>query len=348
MPPAAGRPTEMTETTELLNADTVGAYLCQQGLIADVTPVHARALGGGVSNVVLAVDTGEGQLVVKQSLEQLRVREQWTAPRDRVITESEGLQLARGLTPDAVPAVLRTDAERCVIVIEQAPAGWTDWKSQLLTQRPGFSDLTTSARLGELLGTWQSATVTGLGPRFADPSAFEALRVDPYYRAAARRRPEYATALGWYAEQLTSRRRCLSHGDFSPKNVLVGDSGLWVIDFEVAHLGDPAFDLAFLLSHLLLKSLHQPGWSDRYAACAESFTDSYSHAANPALAPGWDYVAGHVGCLLLARVHGKSPAEYLTGGQRHSASRLGAALVAQQPAQPRQLWDVLARIEESA
>ena len=101
------------------------------------------------------------------------------------------------------------------------------------------------------------------------------------------------------------------HGDFSPKNVLVGPAGLWVIDFEVAHRGDPAFDIAFMLCHLLLKSLHRPEMARQLDACGFEFAETYGAAVPPEVRPPWDYVFGHVACLVLARVKGKSPAEYL-------------------------------------
>ncbi len=330
--------------TELLDEETVVAYLEKRGLIGQLPGALARPLGGGVSNVVLAVENGATRLVVKQSLARLRVAEEWLAPRERALTEADGLQLAHRLTPGAVPRVRDRDAERCVITIDQAPAGWSDWKSRLLDHEPDATDHRVARRLGELLTSWQDAPAADLGPRLADPAAFDALRIDPYYRAVAARRPEHATTMQRYAEQLVGRRQALSHGDFSPKNVLVGPGGVWVIDFEVAHLGDPAFDVAFLLSHLLLKSLHRPQWTGGYRALAEAFTGAY----RPAQTPDWAYVAGHVGCLLLARIDGKSPAEYLTAPQRGRANRLAAALLTDPPARPQQMWAIRTRLEEFA
>ena len=112
---------------------------------------------------------------------------------------------------------------------------------------------------------------------------------------------------------MLEHRTCLVHGDFSPKNVLVGDPGLWIIDFEVAHLGDPSFDVAFLLSHLALKAIHLPASERDLLACADAFDGAYRGAAPPFPVAPAAYILGHVGCLMLARVDGKSPAEYLDG-----------------------------------
>lgn len=336
----------MFSSTELLTTATAGPYLVRRGVISDPESVSVRPIGGGVSNIVLAVEAGERQLVVKQSLEQLRVSDEWLAPRDRVITESEGLRLVRQLTPGATPSVVDCDADRCIMVIQRAPTDWTDWKTRLMKLGPRAVDQDAARRLGVLLATWQNAPAAGFGRRFTDPAAFEALRIDPYYREVARRRPEERATVDAYVDRLMSRRLCFSHGDFSPKNVLVGQDGLWVIDFEVAHLGDPAFDVAFLLSHLLLKSLHQPDWTPGFAACADAFVTSYEATVDPALLSAWDYVAGHVGCLLLARVDGKSPAEYLTPAQRTSAQRLGCALLTEPPGRPTQMWALRSAFDE--
>ncbi|MQA25955.1 MAG: phosphotransferase [Micromonosporaceae bacterium] len=327
-----------SQTGDLLDPSTVGRYLVGRGLAGDPRRVRAALLGGGVSNVVLGVGTGTDAFVVKQALPRLRVADEWRAPCGRVLTEAAALDLAARLVPGVTPRVLDRDPERNVIVIERAPGSWSDWKRLLLQ---GRCDVGVAARLGGVLAAWHSADVAGVDQRCVDLSAFEQLRVDPYYRTVMRRRPEHAERVGWHAEAMAGRRTALVHGDFSPKNVLVGEGGaLWVIDFEVAHVGDPAFDVAFLLSHLLLKSVFRPADRDRYEVCASAFADSYLAAIPPSRRLDWGYVAGHVACLMLARVDGKSPVEYLDAAQRGQARRIGAALLCDPPSSPRGLWEV--------
>ena len=321
---------------EELDADNVVAYLCARGLQPAVG-ARARPLGGGVSNIVLAVGEGPGSMVVKQALARLRVADPWWAPRERALAEAEALDLAGRLTPDAVPHVLDRDPERCVVVVERAPEGWQEWKSMLLA---GVVDEEVAVRLGSVLSLWHSATLHGrmLSARFYQKEPFEALRVEPYYRTVAQRVPHMSASVLGYMDKMLARRLCLVHGDFSPKNVLVGpEPKLWVIDFEVAHLGDPAFDLAFLLCHLMLKSVHRPALAPAYDRCAVMFASTYEAGVPDELSPPWDYVLGHVGCLLLARVDGKSPAEYLTAEGRARVRRLGELLVSAPPATPEKL-----------
>jgi 5-methylthioribose kinase len=320
----------------LLTEETVVAYLVQRGVIArDTTAASAKvdALGGGVSNVVLAVRTPERDLVVKQSLPQLRVAEEWLAKQERALTEAAALQLAGQLTPGAAPAVFDVDPEEFTLTIECAPSSWVNWKDELLA---GQADPATAAELGRLLGTWHAGTSTsGLDPRFDDPEAFEQLRVDPYYRTTLARHPELAAPLTECIEVMASRRRCLVHGDYSPKNVLAGDGRVWVLDFEVAHVGDPAFDVAFMLNHLLLKSLHRPAAAADYRACADAFWNAYRPLGLP---DPDDYVLAHLGALLLARVDGKSPAEYLTEAERVAARALATAILTDRPSTLDDVW----------
>ena len=134
------------------------------------------------------------------------------------------------------------------------------------------------------------------------------------------------------------------HGDFSPKNVLVGSEGLWVVDLEVAHVGDPAFDLGFMLNHLLLKSIHRPADAARYYGCAHAFLLAYADGVPDELLPPLDYVLAHVGCLAVARVDGKSPAEYLTADEQETARRIGVELLMGPPASLESVW--YATVEE--
>jgi len=325
---------------ELLSPDTVGRYLVGRGIFGDLDGVHAHELAGGVSNIVLAAARDTRRVVVKQALPRLRVHDEWLAKRERSLAEAAALELAATLTPGAVPALLDVDADRCALTIAAAPHGWTTWKSRLLA---GDADSAVASRLGELLAAWQGGTFEDAEAAAAlrDTEAFEQLRVEPYYRTVAARRPELATAIGSYLERMETTHLCLVHGDYSPKNVLVGDD-VWVIDFEVAHVGDPAFDVAFMLNHLLLKRLHVPGASDSLERCARGFWAGYRRAVPGPLLPELGYVLGHLGCLMVARVDGKSPAEYLSAAERDAARALGSRLLLAPPSSLDALFDTVA------
>ncbi len=296
-------------SVDLLTAETVGAWLEQRGLVAAGASVEATELEWGVSNVVLAVHAAGLEVVVKQALPRLRVAEEWLAKRERTLTEADALRLAAEIVPGSTPDVLAVDEDACAMAIARAPDGWRNWKELLLA---GEADPAVARRLGELLRAWQAATLRddSLARRLGDIEAFDQLRVDPYHRAVMRRWPSLAGPIGAYADELLATRVCLVHGDFSPKNVLVGPDSLWVIDFEVAHVGDPAFDVAFLLTHLVLKRVRRPVDAASLRAAADAFLRGYGRAAGP-ICPPDEHVVAELGCLLLARVDGKSRIEYL-------------------------------------
>jgi tRNA A-37 threonylcarbamoyl transferase component Bud32 len=313
----------------LLDKRSVVEYLVGRGILPPQRGVaNVEVLGGGVSNVVMLVEAGNHRFIVKQPRGRLLVQDEWLAHPDRVLAEARAITLVRTSTPDAAPAVVDLDSARRVLTLQAAPREWRSWKETLLE---GTVDDLVGQRLGLLLGTWHRAGTSQVGgvPELEDLKAFRELRIEPFHRTVALKHPELAAQLDAATRPLLSGgpNRTLVHGDFSPKNVLVGLDGLWVIDFEVAHIGDPVFDLAFLVAHLVLKSLHRPGCAGAYRACAASFLDTYAHTAGPRFIPVEDSLGLQAGCLLLARVDGKSPAEYLTEPERVAAWGLGLRLV---------------------
>ncbi len=295
----------------------------RRGVFASAGEVGVEELTGGVACAVFAV-RGEGTcVVVKQALERFKVAHEWIVPRERVLAEAQALELMARLAPGSVPRVLDLDPQSFTLVMGAAPELWRPWKAQLLD---GEADPAVATRLGELLAVVHSADAA-----IGSAESFEAQRVDPYLRTIQRRHPALAERIGAYIDRLLGTTECLVHGDYSPKNVLVGADGLWVIDWEVVHRGDPAFDLAFLLNHLALKTIHRPDARERYGACEEAFLEAYGRDVDI------EYVLGLVGCLMLARVDGKSPAEYLTEPERDRARSQGIALLSDPPSSVRDL-----------
>lgn len=298
-------------------------------------------LAGGVSNDVVVVRTRSSAFVVKRALARLRVAEVWEASADRSFTEAAALRWAATVAPEAVPRVLATDRERNVIVIELAPETFANWKVQLLA---GDVRPDSGARLGKLLAAWHTASArdAALLAQFDDQQAFGQLRVSPFYTAAAERNPEVALSIQALIERMTSTRVALVHGDFSPKNMLVDAddvSGLWVIDWEVAHTGDPVFDVAFLLHHLVCKMIARPERHDVLSDTAQRFLGAYRDGSDVALG-GLDdqYLAAHIGALVLARVDGKSPVDYFTPDQRDAARSVGLDLLRNAPGNVSEIW----------
>ena len=199
------------------DAGEVAPYLRARGVIGD-GPAEVVELGGGVSNLVVSVTRPGGAVVLKQALPRLRVAEEWLAKRERALAEARALGIARRLAPGSVPRVVDVDPVRCAIMIEVAPPGWRTWKEHLLDGDAAARGRAPAGRLWRLASGTMRAAATAVDGW----DSFEQLRVDPYYReaaGAASRRSRRILDAGAMAE----RRTCLVHGDFSPKNVLVGE-----------------------------------------------------------------------------------------------------------------------------
>jgi 5-methylthioribose kinase len=302
-----------------LDDDAVIRHLRRRGVVTPEMPVEVRALPGGVSGDVRAVVAPGLDVVVKQVHEALLVEDDWFADEQRLVTEGWALRLAGDLSPEAVPKVIDLDPRTHTLVMQRAPREWRNWRSELLE---GRVDPAVGARLGALLGGWHRETASRpelLAP-FQDDTSFVQLRIDPFHRTVIEHHPELADPIEAVIERLMTRRTCLVHGDFSPKNMLVGADGLWVLDWEVAHVGDPDFDLAYLLCHLTLKTVHRRADAAAYRETARSFLDAYGQTPD-------EHLAANVACLLLARVDGKSPADYLTEPERERTRTLGIRML---------------------
>lgn len=321
-----------------IDAGTAADYLRESGRVAEGTDLRVRELSGGVSNIVLRVDgPGASPFVIKQCRERLRVAMEWRAPLDRIWTESATLGVLGEILPDGmVPRVLFEDRPDYLFAMTCAPDDAVTWKSMLMQDQ---IDPEIAVRLGTALGAIHAdgASHPSLRGVLADTSLFEELRVDPYYRTVARRHPKLAPRIEALIAEMERppEERTLVLGDFSPKNILVHDRGLVLLDFECAHAGDAAFDLGFFLTHLLLKEVRAIRAGRRaaerpYIDLIRVFWRSYLERR--ALAPGAaDELVRranrHTAACCLARVDGKSPVEYLDDGGRGLARAFaGAAL----------------------
>ncbi|WP_406423664.1 aminoglycoside phosphotransferase family protein [Streptomyces sp. NBC_00873] len=314
-------------------------YLHARGLL---TPPKVTALTGGVSGETLLVETLPERLVVKRALGRLLVAGAWDAKPERAMTEAAAIELLHGLTPDRTPELRGADPERNTIVMTAAPADWLPWKTVLMGKAPDPTAGTapTAAALGTVLGIWHDRTWhdPAVASRFDDYEALDQLRITPFHTAVAAAHPAVATVVEELADELRSRRDCLVHGDFSPKNVLVGPDGLMVLDFEVAHMGAAVFDVAFLQCHLVLKALHVADRAAEFAEAAAGFLDAYravgaATGRGPVERLGW-----HTACLLLARVDGVSPAGYLHPPTAGLVRRIALDFLAADDPSVEQLW----------
>lgn len=300
------------DVAEAPEAD-VAASLRTLGLAGPREPVRLVPLSGGVSSDIWRAEFSGGSVCVKRARPRLKVAAVWEAPVERNHYEAEYMRLAGEIAPGLTPRLLAEDEARGLLAMEYLdPAEWRVWKEEL---RDGRVDLSAAGGVASGVARLHAGTADreDVAARFPTDAFFHALRLDPYLLECARRHADLASRLEALVATTARTRRVLVHGDVSPKNVLVSAAGVRLLDAECAWFGDPAFDVAFCLNHLLLKSVWKPRHADGFRAAFGAFLDAY--AAGVTWEPA-EALRARVAALLpglfLARVDGKSPVEYLT------------------------------------
>jgi len=332
---------------QIIDVQTAERYLRDEGHLCGGESVTIEALSGGVSNCVLyvhrAVENGP-DFVLKQARQQLQVEAPWFCSPQRGWQEVVTLEICQSLLAESqqssepgklaiqVPEILFQDRDNFAYAMTAAPRNHTVWKSDLLQFR---CDPQIAACCGDLLAllhgqSWQH---DGVRQQLGNQEFFKDLRIDPYYRYLLREHEELESVIEKLIESLGKHVCSLVHGDYSPKNLLVSEQGLMMVDFEVGHFGDPAFDLGFFLSHLVLKGIWSESKFDQYWQLIEVFWAAYWAGMQEILSAADKASLEHravtnFSACLLARVDGKSPVEYLTmESQRDQVRKMARQLL---------------------
>jgi 5-methylthioribose kinase len=297
----------------VLDESSVISYLTERKLLQGelvLGNATVEVLTGGVSCVVLAVKSAEREIVIKQALPELKTKAKWVADQRRAIVEAEAMRVYQSITPDSVPELIDCDEANFTLTMSRLPNTCTNWKQDMLEGRihPEMGE-----KLGKILAQWHNATAVdaAIKAKFMEGELFEQLRVSPFYRAVAAKNPNLQVVINSLIGEITKEKIALVHGDFSPKNILAtSDNSPIVLDFEVAHTGNPVFDLGFISAHLLCKTIRTNNSAEKEAliATATNFLNSYRQSSNLAIA---ESLPLHVALIALARVEGVSPVNYL-------------------------------------
>ncbi|HWV96327.1 MAG TPA: aminoglycoside phosphotransferase family protein [Xanthobacteraceae bacterium] len=323
--------------------ETIIAFLRDAGLVPTDATARLEPLTGGVASDIWKVEVDGRVFAVKRALAKLRVERDWQVPVTRNVSEVDWLRVAAGVVPHAVPQVLAHDpAIGAFAMAYLDPVHHPVWKAELAA---GRADAAFAAQVGRTIAGFHAATAhsADLARRFANDALFHAIRLEPYLEATAPTHPDIADALMRLSRETLATKIALVHGDVSPKNILVGPNGPVFLDAECAWYGDPAFDLAFCLNHMLLKCLWTPRARAAFLACFDALAAAYLARVN------WEPVADLecraarlLPALFLARVDGKSPVEYITAdNDKARVRRVAVPLVASPPprlADVREAW----------
>jgi aminoglycoside phosphotransferase (APT) family kinase protein len=312
----------------------ISASLARLGLVPGGAAPVAERLSGGVSSDIWRVEAGDQTFCVKRAMPKLAVKDDWFVPVERNRYERLWYEVAGARVAGIAPEVLGFDDDAGFFVMAWLdPAAHRLWKAGLMA---GQVDPAFAAAVGSRLAAIHSTTAGDVKVQelFPTGALFEALRLDPYLRATGRRHPDLAEALNALADRTAATQVALVHGDVSPKNIMIGPDGPVFLDAECAWYGDPAFDLAFCLNHLLLKCLARPDAKASLLVAFDELRDAYLCDVD------WEPVAeletratSLLPGLLLARVDGKSPVEYLTEeSDRERVRRAARPLIANPPA----------------
>lgn len=306
---------------DIENTTALHQYLIENTLIPFDAVPHYQALTGGVANRTILVTQPDGTaFVVKQALARFRVDVEWYADPRRSHREVLGLQAFYALAPTGtVPSLLFEDEDSFLHIIEAIPQPHRVYKEMLLAGQ-GTPELAT--RCGTLLATFHMNALAHreqLAPVFSDLTHFESQRLEPFYTYTAAQVPAAAE----FIHRLTNATRqtfiTLVHGDFTPKNILVrGNGSLVLLDYEIVHWGDPAFDVGLALAHFVAKAILRNHARDTAWQEVTAFVQAYNVAASAVfpIQALLDKAFAHFLVCLLARVRGRSPLNYLATVER--------------------------------
>ncbi len=285
--------------------------LIEQGLLKDSKPIRQKPLKGGVSSDIFLVSDGTTQLIVKQALEKLKVKDDWYADTDRNRVEYTFMRYVQAFMPESVPKLIAANEEDGYFVMEYLDDSYRNWKQALLA---GIFDGEITSKAAACLAQLHTQAFQDreLKELFPKNDFFYKLRIEPYLITTGTRHPKLSDYFFDEAERLQQREITLIHGDFSPKNIMIGKNRIVLLDHEVACIGDPVFDIAFLLSHLLLKKLYLGAKMGVLPDISRIFLAQYeANSSLEKLGVSGTGIGRLLLLLLLARVDGKSPVEYL-------------------------------------
>jgi len=299
--------------------------LIRAGLIDPADPIRIEALPGGVSGDVFRVVLKDRTVCVKRALPRLRVAKEWSAPVERVQNEAAWIRYAARIAPHCVPEVLAEDKANNLFAMNYfPPEDFPGCKAEL---RAGKVDAALAADVGRVLANIHAASAKdeSAPAMFRNDEIFFALRIEPYLLNTAVAHPDMGRHLHGLAERLASTKIALMHGDVSPKNILHGKIGPVFLDAETASFGDPAFDLAFCLNHLLLKCIWVPASTKEFCRSFSALQSTYFSRLDWEPAGTFEARAAQLlSAFLLARIDGKSPVEYIVDDRDKAFVRIFA------------------------
>lgn len=297
---------------DISNKNVLEQYLRERNFVDPDEGYSIHYCGGGVSCTVAFVYAGKKPIIIKQGLAQLKVKEEWLCDPNRMNIEQQSTRIYHKLMPDCAPEVYFYDGDNYIYGREAVPEDWRMWKADLLN---GKLDFVAAGKVIQTLLTVHNTCSRdrAVAAEFGRKDIFYNLRISPYFEFIKGRYPERSALISSVIDFLMTAKITLIHGDFSPKNIMTDGNAVSILDYEVAHYGHPAFDLGFFSTHFVLKAIKNKQWAESYLNMLVYMMDQYfggvdcmdTQELEACYLKTW-------ALIILARVDGKSPAEYIT------------------------------------
>ncbi len=316
----------MQKILDIEQAGILEQYLLDSEYDLPDTVASVDKLSGGVSNRAVVVRFANGEAwVVKQALEKLRVQVDWFSSPTRILQEALGLRWCAELTPpNTVPSLMFEDKTHHILGMQAIRRPHANWKTLLLDGQLVLDHVEAFGHVLAAIHTNAYRRHAELVSLFSEYNFFETLRLEPYYQFTANQLADASDFLEQLIADTRLQRITLVHGDYSPKNVLIYNNQLILLDYEVIHWGDPAFDIGFSITHLLSKAHYLPDKRQQYAHASQHYWQTYWQAVEdmPWKSELPERAVRHTIACLLARVAGRSPLEYFSQQQRDRQQRI--------------------------
>jgi thiamine kinase-like enzyme len=301
---------------DISNKETLVSYLKEKDIIREGLNYDLKYCAGGVSGTVAFLSLEDKDLIIKQSLSKLKVKEDWKCDPSRMYVEQLSNKIYHDIAPDCVPEVLFYDSTNYIYGRIAAPDHCRMWKEDLMDNILDF--LVAKQSIEALVKVHNKCNNDEyVRTEFEDKKIFYDLRISPYIEFTVKKHPQFNQIANILSKELMDQSITLVHGDYSPKNIMCDGRKIFILDFEVAHYGNPVFDLAFFANHFVLKSIKFPKQNLSYLNMLDYMLDIYFKESNYEKKDEvLSYFVKLLGMLMLARVDGKSPVEYLVNDEQ--------------------------------
>lgn len=288
------------------------AYLKERKLINNEIGCNIEYCKGGVSGTVALINDKDNLMLIKQALNRLKVQEEWISNPIRAKIEYDCNNILYSIIPEYILRPYFFDELNNIFCREAAPVNFRMWKNDLINGKLDFQIATkyidSISRIHNICADDNNVKQT-----FKNIDIFNELRLCPYIEFTVKKHPKYKEFANKVLIELREEKITLVHGDYSPKNVMIYGNKMYIMDFEVAHYGNPAFDLAFLSNHFILKAIKMKRFAESflnmYEYCIQRYFDNVNYMDKNKLE---NCFIRTLCLMLIARVDGKSPVEYIT------------------------------------